>query len=524
MVSSHDKRRDPDQRGTDVAPQSLRVFINYRHEDTWGEALLLFDRLANHLGAENVFLDVRSLQPGMKWLKEIKDHLHARVVFLALIGPHWMASLKAREEASVAEPSQDYVRFEIEHALERNSGIDVIPVLVGDAIPPPSKGLPRSLEPLTKIEVEEVRPGRFEEDLAHLVGRIETIGIKQSRVIAPVTNYPVIHKRQPVVRKKSIAPAPDAAQIDVVLRHMVDEGSLVLFLGSRLMAGHAGWHEGCGSLPDAQELAADLARRFSMASAHPDLPEVAQYVYVTRGRPDLYRTLRQILTADCEPGPVHRFLARFPGMLDRLGLEKRYLLIVSTSFDMALEKAFDEEGEPYDLAMYMASGPDKGKFVHFPYKSSPQPIDTPNRYGKFPIGDYGELERTVLVKIHGAVDGAVSDYHFKENYVITEDHYIDFLSRSPVESLVPVQILDKLRDSHCLFLGYPIRDWNLRVLLRRIWQGEPLDAKSWSVEPDPDMLEKEFWSKSSVDLYTADPADYVSQLGDRLAVRAHRVG
>ena len=49
--------------------------------------------------------------------------------------------------------------------------------------------------------------------------------------------------------------------------------------------------------------------------------------------------------------------------------------------------------------------------------------------------------------------------------------YIDYLSRSPIESLVPVQILDKLRDSHCLFLGYTVRDWNLRVFLKRIWEG-----------------------------------------------------
>ena len=339
-------------------------------------------------------------------------------------------------------------------------------------------------------------------------------------VLPSSTEPPIV----PPVQHQGIAPPPDDTQLDHVLQHMVDEGSLVLFLGSRLAAGHAGWHEGCGALPDAEELAADLAKRFGITSTRPDLAEVAQYVYVTRGRPDLYRTLRQILTADCEPGPVHRFLARFPDTLDKLGLEKRYQLIVSTSFDMALEKAFDEEDEPYDLAMYMASGPDKGKFVHFPYGGSPQSISAPNAYGKFPIGDYGELERTVLVKIHGAVDGNVGDYRFKENYVITQDHYIDYLSRSPVESLVPVQILDKLRDSHCLFLGYTIRDWNLRVFLKRIWRGEPLGARSWSVEPDPDMLEKEFWSQSCVDLYTADLADYVSRLGGRLSMRTKAVG
>jgi len=499
-------------------PQPLQVFINYRHEDTWGEALLLFDRLANRFGAENVFLDTRSLQPGMKFLEEIKSHLPARGVLLALIGPRWMSSMRTREEARVAEPAEDYVRFEIEYALKRNSGINVIPVLMGDAIPlPTAERLPRSLQALTKIEAEQVRPKRFDEDVAHLISRLEAI--VPGPTPAPVPISPV-----PPPPVPCIAPPPDAAQIELVLRHMIDEGNLVPFLGSRLTAPSAAWREGCGSLPDSEELAADLARRFSVTSRHPSLPEVAQYVYVTWGRPDLCQALRQILTADCEPGPVHRFLARFPRMLEERGLEKRYQLIVTTNFDMALEKAFDDEEEPFDLAVYMASGPDKGKFVHFPFEGTSQLIAAPNTYGAFPIGDYGELERTVLVKIHGAVDGGVGDYRWKENYVITEDHYIDYMSRSPVESLVPTQILDKLRDSHCLFFGYAMRDWNLRVFLKRIWQGEPLGARSWSVEPDPGVLEKEFWSQSRVELYATDLAHYVAQLADRLAERTHPAG
>jgi len=168
----------------------------------------------------------------------------------------------------------------------------------------------------------------------------------------------------------------------------------------------------------------------------------------------------------------------------------------------------------------MASGKDKGKFVHFPYQASAESIGTPNSYGKFPIRDYGELERTVIVKIHGTVDGHVGDYRWKESYVITEDHYIDYLSRSPIESLIPVQVLDKLRDSHCLFLGYTVRDWNLRVFLKRIWRGKPLGAKSWAVDPDPDVLEKELWAQTYVDLYAADLADYIDVLQERLTGRA----
>jgi len=120
----------------------------------------------------------------------------------------------------------------------------------------------------------------------------------------------------------------------------------------------------------------------------------------------------------------------------------------------------------------------------------------------------------VIVKIHGAVDGNVADYRWRENYVITEDDYIDYLSERPIESLVPVQILDKLRDSHCLFLGYTVRDWNLRVFQKRIWEGI-LAARSWAVEPAPDILEKDLWAQSNVDLYAADLGDYVNLLQER---------
>ena len=507
---------DPQQ--ANAASRQLRVFINYRHDDAWGEALLVHDRLASRFGNENVFLDARNLQPGMKWLEEIKSRRASCDVLLSLIGPHWTSIMKSREQAAIVQPAEDYVRFEIQHALRPNSGIYVIPVLLGDDVPFSAELLPRSLQPLAKIEVAQVRQKCFEEDVAHLISRLETIAAERPKSSSGPSVAPRAEgEHTTLVRAvpRGVAPSVDATHCESVLQQMVDEGNLVLFLGSRLSCGPA---PGSGSLPDAEELAAILAERFGIKSTRLDLPEVAQYVYVTKGRPDLYRTLKQLLTAECEPGPVHRFLARFPRMLEELGLEKRYQLIVTSNFDTALEQAFDDELEPYDLAVYMASGRDKGKFVHIPHDGVPEAIVQPNRYGQLPIGEDYELERTLIVKIHGAVDGSIGDYRWKENYVITEDHYIDYLSRSPIESLVPVQVLDKLRESHCLFLGYTVRDWNLRVFLKRIWEGS-LGAKSWAVELDPDILEKDFWAQSNVDLYEADLADYVSQLREQLAAR-----
>jgi hypothetical protein len=501
----------------------LRVFINYRREDVWGEALLLYDRLAARFGTESVFLDTRNLTPGMNWLEEIKSQRDSYGVMLALIGAHWTSILKERDRAAIVEPTQDSVRYEIQYALRPNSGIRVIPVLVGDDVPFSAELLPRSLRGLAQIEVAQVRQKLFDEGVAQLIGRLEVIAREQPGLSPEAVAPPRLAQEQLAPLQADgiglATPRSDVAQRELVLRHMVDEGNLVVFLGSRLTAGHSGPPRDPGLLPDADEIAADLSQRFGVEPPRQDLPGVAQYVYVTKGMPDLYRTLRQLLTVDCEPGPVHRFLARLPGMLEELGIGKRYQLIVSTNFDTALEQAFDREREPYDLAVYMASGPDKGKFVHFPYRGFPEAISIPNSYEKFPIRDYGELERTLIVKIHGAVDGAVGDYRWRGNYVITEDNYIDYLSRGPIESLVPTQILGKLRESHCLFLGYPVRDWNLRVFLKRIWEGR-IGSRSWAVGPDPNSLEKDFWAQSNVDLYAADLGDYVALLQERLIARS----
>jgi serine/threonine protein kinase len=302
---------------------------------------------------------------------------------------------------------------------------------------------------------------------------------------------------------------PDAHHYDEVIRYMVDQGTVVPLLGGRVS----------GMLPDAAQIAADLAQSFGIEADDADLPRVAQQVYVSVGRPDLVRRLRQILAGDCVPSPVHRFLARVPRQLEELGLPPRYQMIMTTNYDANLERAFDEENEPYDLAVYVASGPDRGHFVHCPSGGDPEPIAVPNRYDKFPINDYGELERTVIMKIHGGVTGESFGYSAKDNFVITEDHYIDYLSSNPIESLVPVQILAKLTDSHCLFLGYSMRDWNLRVFLKRIWQDEPLGSKSWAVQRDPDFLEKDFWSQAHVEFFAAPLDKYVEELHRRVLAR-----
>ena len=100
-----------------------------------------------------------------------------------------------------------------------------------------------------------------------------------------------------------------------------------------------------------------------------------------------------------------------------------------------------------------------------------------------------------------------------ESFVVTEDDYIDYLAYGDVGSAVPVALAAKLRRSHFLFLGYGMRDWNLRLVLGRIWGAEGVSYRSWAVQPDPKPLERQFWRARDIDLLEVPLDDYVGALG-----------
>jgi hypothetical protein len=156
----------------------------------------------------------------------------------------------------------------------------------------------------------------------------------------------------------------------------------------------------------------------------------------------------------------------------------------------------------------VAEGDNRGKFMHWLPDGEARLIEKPNEYR-----DLSLEQRTVILKIHGAVDRAKTD---RDSFVITEDHYIDYLTRTDISNLIPVTLAAKFRRSHFLFLGYSLRDWNLRVILHRIWGEQKLDYKSWAILSNPDKLDQEFWKKRNVDILDICLEDYIKGLRDRI--------
>jgi hypothetical protein len=99
--------------------------------------------------------------------------------------------------------------------------------------------------------------------------------------------------------------------------------------------------------------------------------------------------------------------------------------------------------------------------------------------------------------------------------VITEDHYIDYLARESIARLIPTFLMARMRTSHFLFLGYGMRDWNLRVILRSIWAEQTRRFTSWAIQREPDEIDRRFWERHQVEILDEPLEGWVD------AMRAH---
>jgi hypothetical protein len=276
------------------------------------------------------------------------------------------------------------------------------------------------------------------------------------------------------------------------------------------------WQKG-QYLPSGAELGRFLAKNIGCPLKErriSDLVRMSQYAVVMRGESALYKKLHSIFDSDYPLTPLHEFLAALPSMLRGSGCCP-HQLILSTNYDDVLERAFIAAKEPFDLVYYTAEGAQRGKFVHISPGGKPIIIKTPNKYLSV-----DSQKQSVILKIHGSIrrnnSDKMHDAYTDDNYVITEDDYLDYLTLADITTLVPVKLVSKLKESNLLFLGYSLRDWNLRVMLHRIWQAEKLTNVSWAIQMNPDEVDRKFWANHGVEILDVDLEDYIAELSKRI--------
>jgi DNA-binding SARP family transcriptional activator len=320
---------------------------------------------------------------------------------------------------------------------------------------------------------------------------IERIGSEPSPELQEINRS--IIRQDPRLLRPSAAAASPAEHLEEVATILL-AGKLVPVLGSNV-----------------EGLAAALARRFDLPPGDSaELTRAAQYVALTKGSGPLYEELQALLAAETQVTELHRFFAALaPFLRER---ELPHQLLVTTSYDLALEQAFLDAGEQFDVVSYVNAGRDRGRFCHVRPDGSSHVIDVPNTYAV----ELSLEERTVILKLHGGLEPGTPHAH--QSFVVTEDDYIDYLGQSDVGSSIPVALTAKLRRSHFLFLGFGMREWSLRLVLARMWGAERALYRSWAVREATKPLEREFWRARDVDLLEAPLDDYAGGLARYLGL------
>jgi hypothetical protein len=263
------------------------------------------------------------------------------------------------------------------------------------------------------------------------------------------------------------APVPAKVLEDLVAK--VRMGDCVLFLGAGVHypppEGSPYQYSKSQAPPLGNSLAEILAKDCEFSKMLPkertdDLQRVSLCYEATQGlgRKALVDALVKHLVEGKTPSPALRMLAALP-----------FKIILTTNYDSLLERALRDCGKQVEPLIY-----------------DPKP-DTVAR----DLVDDPTPDRPLLFKIHG-------DLAHRESVVITDEDYIGFVQRMSEKDQthpVPRTVLYRMQKWPMLFVGYSLRDYNLRLLVRTLrWRIDKADIPtSYSVDPYPDPLILQVW-------------------------------
>jgi NAD-dependent SIR2 family protein deacetylase len=256
---------------------------------------------------------------------------------------------------------------------------------------------------------------------------------------------------------------------------------LVPFLGAGASLGF----EGAPGLPSGGKLAETLTHECGYpGSDAKDFLRVAQYYALKFGELRLRESVHELLSpAEVKPGEVHCILAGWP-----------LKVVLTTNYDNLMERAFSKRDKDPAKAIYTRRG-DQEQI------KAPPSIDKP-----------------LVYKLHGSLDDV-------DSMVITEDNYIDFLiSLIEGDPKLPDAISAIFRTDSILFIGYGLKDWNIRVLLRYFRKDD--DIRSFAVQRNVNVPANEsasrewesmvlYWERKNISVYNCDALAFLRELDRR---------
>lgn len=279
--------------------------------------------------------------------------------------------------------------------------------------------------------------------------------------------------------------------------------SLVPFVGSA--TSYVGMKSG-SPLPSASQLALELLGDQPLPGIRTDdLAQVSQYIEeIQADRPYLLQQISSRffkgLQSDYSTA-FTEFLAIMPGsMIPRL--------IITTNYDVLVERVLEARGIPYIALSSIKTFKYAGRWICYESVSEPLRLDHIKTFTEveqllLDSDEAGSNGPIVIYKLHGTAKLEIGE-HTLDSIVLTENDYVEFLANDTLKK-IPAQLLSRLRVSRLLFLGYSLKDWNLRVLLRQIrmlqQQNSEDQRRHWAFQKDPEVVEAAFWRERGVNVY-----------------------
>jgi hypothetical protein len=149
-----------------------KIAISYRRADSRAIVGRVLDRLAEHYGEKEIFIDIENIPFGIDFRKHIDDVLHEVQVLIVIIGKQWRG-LRDAGPARIFDES-DPVRIELQTAL--NSPIRIIPILIDDATMPDASDLPEPVKEFSYRNALRVDSGvDFKVHIGRLIDALDEI-------------------------------------------------------------------------------------------------------------------------------------------------------------------------------------------------------------------------------------------------------------------------------------------------------------------------------------------------------------
>ena len=218
--------------------------------------------------------------------------------------------------------------------------------------------------------------------------------------------------------------APTAHDWDLIISRMRAD-RCVPFLGAAASLGTANRV----GLPAGAELSEALAATCRYPGPDKrDLLRVAQYYQMVYDAVELREAIVKMFSArNAEPGSVHQAIASLP-----------ISAVLTTNFDNLMERAFTQMDKTPVTGVYdlRATAGDE--------------LPSPS------------IGRPLVYKLHGTINRP-------DTTLTTEDDIIEFLAalllRNPD---LPLAVKELFSERSLLFIGYGLKDWNIRVMLRAL--------------------------------------------------------